>query len=75
MSMILFLIFFRSERNMPNLKFTKAKQPESCPFCNKVTDEPWQEHVILCSGQRSKCLECEARFKKNGYLLKHMTPP
>lgn len=57
---------------MPNTKLTKAKQPDNCPFCNKVTTEPWQDHVILCSGQRFKCLECGARFKKNGYLLKHM---
>lgn len=57
---------------MPNTKFTKDKQPDSCPFCNKVSNEPWQNHVILCSGRRFKCLECGARFKKNGYLLMHM---
>nr|XP_022290484.1 uncharacterized protein LOC111102126 [Crassostrea virginica] len=57
---------------MPNTKITKSKQPDSCPFCNKAIDEPWQDHVILCSGQRFKCLTCGARFKKNSYLLKHM---
>ena len=57
---------------MPNTKITISKQPDSCPFCNKVIDEPWQDHVILCSGQRFKCLSCGARFKKNSYLLKHM---
>ncbi|XP_062588092.1 uncharacterized protein LOC134249760 [Saccostrea cucullata] len=56
---------------MPNIKFTKAKQPD-CPFCDKAIDEPWQDHVILCSGQRFKCVTCGARFKKNSYLVKHM---
>lgn len=57
---------------MANTKLTKAKQQEGCPFCDKPVNEPWQDHVILCSGQKHKCLTCGARFKKNSYLLKHM---
>lgn len=57
---------------MANTKLTKAKQQEGCPFCDKPVTEPWQDHVILCSGQKHKCLTCGARFKKNSYLLKHM---
>lgn len=57
---------------MANTKLTKAKQQEGCPFCDKPVNEPWQDHVILCSGQKHKCLTCGVRFKKKNYLLKHM---
>ncbi|XP_061188456.1 uncharacterized protein LOC133196604, partial [Saccostrea echinata] len=49
----------------------KAKHPD-CPFCDKAIDEPRQDHVILCSGQRFKCMTYGAKFKKNSYLVKHM---
>ena len=58
---------------MPNTtKTPRNKETETCPFCYKLILDRWQDHVILCSGQRFQCLTCGARFKKNAYLAKHM---